>query len=69
MKVKVYAERITLDRDYIVEVIDGRAKDGVVRKLDPRLDLYNHSPTGFCWGTNGSGPAQSGQRGGMDKPL
>jgi hypothetical protein len=28
------------------------------RPLDPRLDLANHSPTGFEWGYNGSGPAQ-----------
>lgn len=28
------------------------------RPLDPRLDLYNHSPTGFEWGYCGSGPAQ-----------
>ena len=26
--------------------------------LDPRHDLVNHSPTGFGWGYNGSGPAQ-----------
>jgi hypothetical protein len=26
--------------------------------LDPRLDLYNHSPNGFEWGYSGSGPAQ-----------
>lgn len=26
--------------------------------LDPRLDLSNHSPTGFEWGYCGSGPAQ-----------
>lgn len=26
--------------------------------LNPRLDLVNHSPTGFQWGYNGSGPAQ-----------
>lgn len=26
--------------------------------LDPRLDLWNHSPTGFEWGYHGSGPAQ-----------
>lgn len=26
--------------------------------LDPRLDLYNHSPGGFEWGYGGSGPAQ-----------
>jgi hypothetical protein len=27
-------------------------------ELDPRLDLQNHSPTGFAWGYTGSGPAQ-----------
>lgn len=27
-------------------------------QLDPRLDLRNHSPTGFEWGYGGSGPAQ-----------
>jgi hypothetical protein len=26
--------------------------------LNPRLDLYNHSPDGFEWGYGGSGPAQ-----------
>lgn len=26
--------------------------------LPPRLDLVNHSPTGFAWGYHGSGPAQ-----------
>lgn len=26
--------------------------------LNPRLDLRNHSPTGFSWGYGGSGPAQ-----------
>jgi hypothetical protein len=28
------------------------------RPLNPRLDLWNHSPTGFEWGYAGSGPAQ-----------
>ena len=28
------------------------------RQLDPRLDLRNHSPSGFEWGYGGSGPAQ-----------
>lgn len=28
------------------------------RRLDLRLDLSNHSPTGFNWGYGGSGPAQ-----------
>lgn len=26
--------------------------------LNPRLDLWNHSPGGFEWGYAGSGPAQ-----------
>ena len=26
--------------------------------LNPRLDLWNHSPSGFEWGYAGSGPAQ-----------
>jgi hypothetical protein len=26
--------------------------------LVPRFDLYNHSPDGFAWGYQGSGPAQ-----------
>lgn len=28
------------------------------RTLRPRLDLVNHSPTGFGWNYGGSGPAQ-----------
>ena len=28
------------------------------KELDLRLDLHNHSPTGFEWGYGGSGPAQ-----------
>jgi hypothetical protein len=32
--------------------------NGGTRLLDPRLDLRNHSPTGFEWGYGGSGPAQ-----------
>ena len=32
--------------------------DGTQGPLPPRLDLANHSPTGFEWGYAGSGPAQ-----------
>jgi hypothetical protein len=32
--------------------------DGFSATLNPRLDLRNHSPTGFQWGYGGSGPAQ-----------
>lgn len=28
------------------------------RRLNPRRDLWNHSPDGFEWGYGGSGPAQ-----------
>jgi len=28
------------------------------RPLPPRIDLWNHSPSGFEWGYAGSGPAQ-----------
>lgn len=31
---------------------------GRERPLNPRLDLANHSPTGFDWGYGGSGPSQ-----------
>ena len=33
-------------------------RSGRTKPLDPRYDLRNHSPTGFAWGYNGSGPAQ-----------
>jgi Family of unknown function (DUF6166) len=33
-------------------------EDGRSYPLDPRLDVWNHSPTGFEWGYGGSGPAQ-----------
>ena len=32
--------------------------DGTSEPLPLRLDLWNHSPTGFEWGYNGSGAAQ-----------
>jgi hypothetical protein len=38
-----------------VNRIDG---GGSANPLDPRLDLWNHSPTRFEWGYGGSGPAQ-----------
>ena len=39
---------------------EGYAIDVLVNgaPLNPRLDLRNHSPTGFEWGYGGSGPAQ-----------
>lgn len=32
--------------------------DGKEHKLNPRLDLFGHSPNGFEYGYEGSGPAQ-----------
>jgi hypothetical protein len=40
---------------YRVSVIE---PDGTGRSLPLRLDLFNHSPSGFAWGYPGSGPAQ-----------
>lgn len=40
---------------FVVAIVD---EAGLVHALDPRLDLRNHSPTGFSWGYSGSGPAQ-----------
>lgn len=40
---------------FVVTVMED---DGLIRALDPRLDLRNHSPSGFAWGYSGSGPAQ-----------
>jgi len=35
----------------VIVTVDGR-------RLNPRFDLWDHSPTGFEWGYGGSGPAQ-----------
>ena len=43
---------------WYVEHRPGHPEEGSVRELDPRHDLYNHSPDGFEWGYGGSGPAQ-----------
>ena len=40
--------------DLVVTVSDAHG----TRPLHPRLDLRDHSPTGFEWGYGGSGPAQ-----------
>lgn len=49
----VYTGRRTED-GCVVTVAEG----GRTRPLAARLDLRNHSPTGFEWGYEGSGPAQ-----------
>jgi hypothetical protein len=37
--------------DAVIVTVDGC-------RLNPRLDLWNHSSSGFEWGYGGSGPAQ-----------
>jgi hypothetical protein len=51
---KRYLAREGFWRNGAVYVNDGRQ----VRPLSPRFDLARHSPGGFAWGYNGSGPAQ-----------
>jgi hypothetical protein len=52
---KIYTGRRDENGNCIVHVLeDGKP----ARKLRKRLDLVNHSPTGFEWGYGGSGPAQ-----------
>ncbi len=40
---------------FVVDVVTGSKR---VRPLNPRNDLWDHSPDGFAWGYAGSGPAQ-----------
>lgn len=57
----MYYKRYTGRTDGSVRVsLINRATNTLVRsyELPPRLDLANHSPTGFAWGYGGSGPAQ-----------
>jgi hypothetical protein len=42
----------------MVEDFEGPTKIGQ-RQLPLHLEIYNHSPTGFSWGYQGSGPAQT----------
>jgi Family of unknown function (DUF6166) len=52
-KPKVYSGT----RGRFATLVEARQR-GVARPLELRLDLFNHSPTGFEWGYRGSGPAQ-----------
>src|SRR5262245_27865067 len=52
---KTYTGRRDKLGNCIVRVIDG---EGESHELPLRLDLFNHSPTGFEYGYGGSGPAQ-----------
>jgi hypothetical protein len=52
MKIEGFASKETKEGGYLVKV------DGKELSLKPSQKLRNHSPTGFCWGYSGSGPAQ-----------
>lgn len=41
-----------------VQDIDRIVTNGQGQPIDLCLNIVNHSPTGFCWGYAGSGPAQ-----------
>lgn len=51
---KNYVGTTTGNMDWSVTVEDGET----INLLNPRTDLVNHSPDGFAWGYEGSGPAQ-----------
>jgi len=46
-------------KDEICEILVKDRDTGHSWPLPPRLDLFNHSPTGFEWSYSGSGPAQT----------
>jgi Family of unknown function (DUF6166) len=50
-----YKDLRILDGMYAV-VVEQPGRDPYV--LPDCTEVINHSPTGFCWGYNGSGPAQ-----------
>jgi hypothetical protein len=52
---RIYTGKRGKDGTCIVHVV---GLDGDSYLLNPRLDLSNHSPTGYEWGYGGSGPAQ-----------
>ncbi len=56
---KLYQGWVTDEgRSCRITVSDLSASGSEPKELDPRRDIYDHSPTGFAWGYEGSGPAQ-----------
>lgn len=56
MKAFIYTGEMSRDEVGLVSVRESGERRAM--ELDARLDLANHSPTGFQWGYSGSGPAQ-----------
>lgn len=62
MKITKYIGRIYDDARGVRDIdrkIFAVYEDGHEEEIPERQDLVNHSPTGFCWGYGGSGPAQA----------
>jgi len=56
---RTYHGERNLDRGCEVWIVDAKLGRVPSRSSLPfHLELRNHSPTGFAWGYNGSGPAQ-----------
>lgn len=55
---KTYIGFPNLDDDNVIVRVGSSAITQRDHPLRLRLDLANHSPTGFAWGYGGSGPAQ-----------
>lgn len=54
---KTYTGKIVHDGE--IRDVDRVVSNGTkALDLNASLRVVNHSPTGFCWGYNGSGPAQ-----------
>lgn len=54
----VYFGMVIGPNNYVFKLMESADKPAEVTFLDPRLDIANHSPTGFAWGYLGSGPSQ-----------
>jgi len=56
MRMQVYVGNPIKHEVWVDEMVGGVRQE---RRLNPRLDLRRHSPTGLSWGYGGSGPAQT----------
>lgn len=52
--------KLVIDQDSrnLIVVTTHNSGTSTTKDLDPRLDLWNHGPSGMEWGYAGSGPAQ-----------
>lgn len=57
MRIRYYTGTRNVNKEAQVRICDEHGKEGPLA-LEPSLKLANHSPDGFEWGYDGSGPAQ-----------